>query len=178
MPSSPSIERTSNGEAHLGASSIFKITKEREMPTSDTHPCRAATAHHSYRKGSGLSWHRSGRLSISSGFWAVVTSALLALYSTTPAFAAPTFHTCKSLDVSTYAERIHVRCNVAASGGIVYFAVATANSAHAARMLSVLTTAHLTQKSIRVEFDPNDTSGTAFGCQAHDCRRLLSVGLL
>jgi hypothetical protein len=54
----------------------------------------------------------------------------------------------------------------------VYFSVATANSVHAARILSVLMMAHLSARSIVVEYDPNDTSGTAFGCQAHDCRRL------
>jgi hypothetical protein len=109
-------------------------------------------------------------------FMAVAAGILSA--ATAPAFAAPTVHTCKSADVAVYAERLHVRCDVATSGGIVYFALATANSAHAARILSLLTTAHLTQKSLRLEFDPSDTSGTAFGCQANDCRRLLSVGIL
>ena len=104
--------------------------------------------------------------------------ALLVVGSLQQALAATTTHTCKSVDVSAYAERIHVRCDVAAPGGFVYFSLATANSAHAARMLSLLTAAHVVQKAIRVEFDPNDTSGTAFGCLASDCRRLLSVGVL
>ena len=75
------------------------------------------------------------------------------------------------------AERIHVRCAQATSAGIVFFAVATANSAHAARILSSLLLAHTAGKTIVVEFDPNDTTGTAFGCSAHDCRRLLSVAV-
>ena len=109
---------------------------------------------------------------------AVVTSILLIFGSATRAFASSTFYTCKSVDVSSYAERVHVRCDRATSGGIVFFAVPTANAAHAARILSVLMMAHLTARSLVVEYDPNDTSGTAFGCQAHDCRRLLSVGVL
>jgi hypothetical protein len=107
---------------------------------------------------------------------AAITFVVSAL--ATPSFAASTFYTCKSVDVSTYANRIHVRCDKPAAGGIVYFAVATANSAHAARILSVLLVAHVTGRSVRVEYDPIDTSGTAFGCLANDCRRLLSVGVL
>jgi hypothetical protein len=109
---------------------------------------------------------------------AVVTSTLLIFGSVTRSFASSVFYTCKSVNVSSYAERVHVRCDKATSSGIVFFAVATANSAHAARILSVLMMAHLTATSIQIEYDPNDTSGTAFGCQAHDCRRLLSVGVL
>lgn len=110
-------------------------------------------------------------------FVLALAAAALALGPASPLAAAPAFHTCKSLDVSTYPERIHVRCDQAASGGIVFFAVPTANSAHAARILSVLLIAHAVGKDIEVEYDTGDTSGTAFGCQAHDCRRMLSVGI-
>lgn len=115
---------------------------------------------------------------ISSARHRCVAGALLVLCLSSPAFAAPTTHTCKSVDVAAFAERIHVRCNVATASGIVFFSVATANSAHVARILSLLTAAHLAQRSISVEFDPSDTSGVAFGCQANDCRRLMSVGIL
>jgi hypothetical protein len=107
----------------------------------------------------------------------VVAGAFMILGSATPSFAASTFYSCKSVDVSVYAERIHVRCDKAATGGIVFFAVSTANSAHAARILSVLLTAHTTGRTITIEYDPNDTSGTAFGCQTSNCRRLLSVAV-
>lgn len=107
---------------------------------------------------------------------AVMASALLVLGSATQALAAT--HTCKSVEVYVFPERVHVRCDNAASGGIVFFAVATANSAHAARILSALMMAHLTGRTIVVGYDPNDESGTAFGCQEHDCRRLFFVGVL
>jgi hypothetical protein len=106
-----------------------------------------------------------------------LAGALLALVPAQPSFAASTFFTCKSVDVAVYPERIHVRCAQAASGGIVFFAVPTANSAHAARILSALLMAHSVGKNVVVEFDPNDTTGTAFGCAANDCRRLLSVAV-
>lgn len=110
-------------------------------------------------------------------FALALAATALALGAAAPLTAAPAFHTCKSVDVSTYPERIHVRCDQAASGGIAFFAIPTANSAHAARVLSVLLIAHVTGKDIEVEFDTADTSGVSFGCQAHDCRRLLSVGI-
>jgi hypothetical protein len=113
-----------------------------------------------------------GRVSLT-----VAISILLLLGSATRSSAQTTFYGCKSVEVRTFAERVHVRCSQAAAGGIVFFAVATANSAHAARFLSVLMMAHLAGKSITVEYDPKDTSGTGFGCLANDCRRLLSVGV-
>ena len=104
-----------------------------------------------------------------------IAVVLLTLAPARPSFAA--WFTCKSVEVATYADRIHVRCTQAASGGIVFFAVSTANSAHAARFLASLLMAHTVGKDVVVEFDPSDTTGTAFGCAAHDCRRLLSVAV-
>jgi UDP-N-acetylmuramyl pentapeptide phosphotransferase/UDP-N-acetylglucosamine-1-phosphate transferase len=121
---------------------------------------------------------RSNRLPVARAWLAVVTCAVLIFGSAARSSAATTFYTCKSVDIHSFAERIHVRCDQPTGGGIVFFAAATANSAHAARILSVLMMAHLTGRTLVVEYDPNDTSGTAFGCQAHDCRRLLSVGVL
>jgi hypothetical protein len=118
---------------------------------------------------------RSTRSVAARGLWVVLAGVMLVLGSASPSFA--TYFTCKSTEVRVFPERIHVRCDKAASGGIVYFAISTTNSAHAARILSLLTTAHLTARNLVVEYDPNDTSGTAFGCQANDCRRILSVGV-
>lgn len=106
-----------------------------------------------------------------------VAVAVLSTAAAVPALAAQTFYTCKSIGVAVYAERIHVQCDKPASGGFSYFALSTTNSAHAARILSVLTAAHLAGRNIVVLYDPGDTSGTAFGCAANDCRRLISVGL-
>jgi hypothetical protein len=123
------------------------------------------------------SWGRSTRiLSLAAGA-ALVVMVGGWLMLTPQAFAASTFFTCKSVDVSSYPERIHVRCDKPASGVIVFFAIPTANSAHAARILSILTSAHIARRNIVVEYDPADMSGEAFGCVASNCRRLLSVGV-
>ena len=106
---------------------------------------------------------------------AVVTSALLVLGLATRSFAEQMFHICQPVEVAAFASRVHVLCNIGTRDGIRYFAVATANSAHAARILSVLMMAHLTARSIAVLYDPADTSGTNFGCLEEDCRRLLGV---
>jgi hypothetical protein len=108
---------------------------------------------------------------------AIAIGASVLAGSAAPASAAQTTHTCKPVDVTTFPERIHVRCNTAASGGIVFFAIPTANSEHAARILSTLLGAHLAGRTIVVGYDSADVSGTAFGCAPHDCRRLLYVGV-
>jgi hypothetical protein len=90
---------------------------------------------------------------------------------------APTaeWYTCTSVGVAAYAERIHVECSVAAPGGIRFFALSTANSSNAARILSVLSMAHVTGKPLEILYDPTDLSGTAFGCQEDDCRVIQSA---
>ena len=91
---------------------------------------------------------------------------------------ADEFYTCKPVDVTVYPERIHVRCDKPTSGGIAFFAVPTASTepAHVARILSVLLIARATAKNVEVQYDPEDISGTDFGCRADDCRRLVAVG--
>jgi hypothetical protein len=87
------------------------------------------------------------------------------------ASAAPDVFTCTPTGVAAYTNRVHVRCSTAAPpGGIYYFAVSTANSASASRFLSIFTTAMVTGKTVRIHYTPSDTSGTAFGCLASDCR--------
>lgn len=106
---------------------------------------------------------------------------LAALFFATPAFAVTQTHTCKSTEVAVFAERIHVRCNtpatVSTSTGIIFFALSTSNSVHVARILSLLTSAHIAQKTIWITFDPNEVSAATFGCLVNDCRRILSVGM-
>ena len=85
--------------------------------------------------------------------------------------AAPTdSFICTPIAVATFLQRVHVRCSPAA-GAIAYFAVCTASdSANASRFLSVFTTAKVTGKNVAIYYTPSDTSGTACGCAAGDCR--------
>ena len=106
-----------------------------------------------------------------------VSTALLLCGLPTIASAAQTTFSCKSVDVTTFPERVHVRCSTPASGGIIFFAVPTSNNENAARILSTLLAGHIAGRTLVIGYDPADTSGTAFGCAAHDCRRLLYVGV-
>ena len=108
----------------------------------------------------------------------VAAGVYIALASATGADAAIRDHICKSADVTVFAERVHVRCNAATSDGIVYFAISTANSGHAARILSLLTSAHVSGRSIRISYDTDDKSGEKFGCAVRDCRTIISVGVI
>lgn len=85
---------------------------------------------------------------------------------------------CTSVGVAAYPNRIHVECSPAAPGGIRFFALGTNNSAHAARILSILSMAHVTSSPLLIEYDPNDTSGAAIGCLVTDCRLIMSAAIL
>jgi hypothetical protein len=85
--------------------------------------------------------------------------------------------TCNSVGVAAYPSRIHVECSPAA-GSIRFFALGTSNSSHAARILSVLSLAHVTGKPIYIQYDPNDLSGANIGCQTSDCRLIQSAAIL
>ena len=89
---------------------------------------------------------------------------------------ASTWVTCTPNQVAAYSSRIHVRCNESYSG-IRYFAYPTTNAAAVARYLSLLTSAQVAGHTLSILYDPADTSGTAYGCAASDCRPLQAVVL-
>lgn len=85
--------------------------------------------------------------------------------------SAPTvFYQCVPSVVGAFTDRVHVFCATPYNGTISWFAYCTADSATASRLLSVFTTAKATGKDVGLYFDPNNTSGTACGCAASNCR--------
>ena len=86
--------------------------------------------------------------------------------------------TCTPVNVAVFTSRIHVKCSSAVSNGILYFATSTQDSAHANRMLSVFTAAINGNRRLSILYKPSDTSGTSFGCQAHDCRISIAAAIL
>ena len=95
--------------------------------------------------------------------------------NTTQATASSTWVSCVPVAIVTYAVRVHVQCQTAISG-VSFFAASTADAANAARVLSVITAAQVAGRTLSVLYDPADTSGTAIGCLAADCRLLQAVG--
>jgi hypothetical protein len=92
--------------------------------------------------------------------------------------AAPTTgvaYTCTPNLVVSANIRVVAKCVAAYSGTIFWFAYPTSDSANASRMLSVFETAKATGSTITVYFDTADTSGTAYGCLATDCRAIWAV---
>ncbi len=98
-----------------------------------------------------------------------------ALFSSTPARAAPTDTFCTPVQVVDWGVRVHVRC-AAAVGGIIYFAVSTSDSQRAARVLSLASTALVAGRTLIINYDPADLSGASFGCQTNDCRVIRAIG--
>lgn len=86
------------------------------------------------------------------------------------------WYTCTLANVVVWTERVHVKCTVA-DGVIQYFAAPNSNSKHAARVLSTLLTAQATGNQVAVQYDTLDTSGTAYGCLASNCRPILALSI-
>ena len=88
-----------------------------------------------------------------------------------------TWVSCTPIGIQVYPAygRLHVRCSQSYSG-VSFFALSTKNSAEAARVLSVITSAQVAGRTLSILYDPADTSGSAIGCQVADCRLIKSVG--
>ena len=101
----------------------------------------------------------------------VVASAALAR----PA-AAEVFLSCNIQAVGTWENRVHILCDQPYSSTTVqYFATPTSNREMASRMQAIALVAQVTGASARIYFDLADTSGTAFGCNASNCRKLQGI---
>lgn len=108
---------------------------------------------------------------------ACVALALAGLAAAGPASAEPTDVPCtpNQVVVFTEAPRLHVRCDES-FGRIVYFAASTTDPAQAGRILSVIQTALVAGRTLIVNYEPNDVTGEAIGCQQNDCRLIRRIG--
>lgn len=77
--------------------------------------------------------------------------------------------TCTPIRVAVFNNRVHVRCSTPVNG-IVYFAASTQNQNRVSRQLALMSMALASGRPLAIEYDPADTSGTAIGCLASDCR--------
>jgi len=86
--------------------------------------------------------------------------------------------------IGLFTNRLHIFCEtttpVAGAPGldpaIFWFAYPTSpDSAAASRFMSLLQTSVITSKPIWLNIDPNDTSGSSFGCGGANCRRIYGM---
>ena len=110
--------------------------------------------------------------------WARLLAALgICLAAIPPAQAASAL--CKPIESATFANRVHVRCEQAVlPGGLTYFAVSTVDPRFASRALSVMEAAQVSDKVVRVTFEPGDSTGPSFDCALADCRPLSAIVLV
>jgi len=112
----------------------------------------------------------------------LVFVAAVLLISSSAAKAKPnllTYFQCTPDYVAAFSNRVHAHCNPA-NGAIEWFAVCStgSGSAFASRALSIFTTAKVTGKTLRVYYEPTDTSGTACGCGLSNCRVISGAEVL
>jgi hypothetical protein len=84
---------------------------------------------------------------------------------------------CMVKDVAVFpGSRVHLHCTAALAGTSVEFlAVPSSNRDDANRLLATFLSAQSMKAPLDVQFDLDDTSASAFGCQAQDCRVPLGV---
>lgn len=71
-------------------------------------------------------------------------------------------------------SRVHVQC-ASSIGGIRYFALPLSSSS-VNQVLALLNSAQVAGRTLSITYDSSDTSGSAFGCAASDCRTIQAVG--
>lgn len=98
---------------------------------------------------------------------------------------------CVPIETAVLANRTHVRCSEpifvrygypqdppGSGQAISYFAVPLSNPAWARRFIQTVDLAQTTGLTLRFSYTSGDTSGTAFGCAAADCRTPWAIGLV
>jgi hypothetical protein len=88
---------------------------------------------------------------------------------------ALTAYVCTVDEVTTFTNRVTVHCSQPYNASIYFFAAAASDRDFAARMEAIGLVAQVTGTVARVYFDPNDLSGTSFGCGSSDCRRITGI---
>ena len=122
---------------------------------------------------SHIASRKTANMNLAIALFSIMALPLLMTLGSSTAYAAET--SCTPSNVIVFSNRVHIRC-VETVGGIQYFATPTADAAHAARVLSIISTATVAGRTVVVFYDPADTSGTSIGCQASDCRLIEAVG--
>ena len=106
----------------------------------------------------------------------IVCLAAAGLLSARLAQAAPTAPTttfsCTPDIIVSANVRVVAHCNPGYDNTIYWFAYPTSDSGNASRMLSLFESARATGSTVTFYFEPNDTSGTSYGCLASDCRAI------
>ena len=105
----------------------------------------------------------------------IISSILLIIVLSLGSIASAAETTCTPSNLAVFDNRVHVKC-AESVGGIQYFAISTADSAKAARVLSVINSAIVTGRPLFIYYDPADTSGDSIGCQSNDCRIIDAIG--
>ena len=93
------------------------------------------------------------------------------------AAAAPVWVDCTPGKVATFPNRVHVECTATVGGGILFFAVASSDTGYANRFMSLASSALVAGRTLRIFYDPADTSGSTFGCGTSDCRKAPGIAI-
>jgi polyhydroxybutyrate depolymerase len=83
---------------------------------------------------------------------------------------------CTPTEVARFQNRIHIR-TLERFADIVYFAAPMTDEPLATQVLTLASSAIASGDLLVITYDPAAVSGTAFGCQNHDCRKIEAIRL-
>ena len=92
---------------------------------------------------------------------------------------AQTYFACLPQEAAVFpGSRIHVQCDRGAGddGLITFFALSVINP-DVSRVLSLIETAVTANRPLQIEYNPDDLTGAAYGCQTNNCRLIQGVHL-
>jgi len=106
--------------------------------------------------------------------------AFIAIAFLVPGVTAAAEFRCTLGDVVVFGNRVHCQCTTTTADGsakIRYFAVPTTDAKLADRLLTIGTTALVAGRRFIAGYNSGDTSGSSFGCNSNDCRKLTYFGM-
>ena len=98
------------------------------------------------------------------------------LFFSNPSYSQDNWYSCTPDQVASYENRIHVKCEKPV-GSIYYFAIATDKGEYSRNALSLMVGAKLANRTLRIYYGKEDYSGSEFGCQVGNCRRVKGISL-
>jgi len=85
---------------------------------------------------------------------------------------------CPVLEVATFANRVHVKCQQGGTTLVPFFAVPTGSASEATRLVTLGSAALMGAGKLEITYEVTSTTDIeAFGCLKRDCRRPLQLRL-
>lgn len=81
---------------------------------------------------------------------------------------------CKVINIASFSNRVHLKCQTATSDGVQYFAVSS-TAIDATAVFAVASAAFQKGEKVKVSYDNDNRNGETYSCNYTTCREISSV---